>query len=216
MRLPQKHVRPPAEKCGDSCETNVGTAAPGCPVERSSTALPTTSHSLALQLNPAPRGPAHDPPPVRNCDGSAAARGPRPESVRLAHAKVAASAPIASTDTRPLAPPVAGPTERVTLFVAHDDNGSCAPSPPRFPCPPDASSAPKNSSAPCSPSISTKPRRTFSATAPKSAASFWSIPGSPSSISTPPSPTLIAPASSSRSSPSPRSSTPSPPTRPTF
>src|SRR5579862_1952547 len=37
---------------------------------------------------------------------------------------VAVSTPVASTDTRPLAPPVAGPTERVTLFVAHDDNGS--------------------------------------------------------------------------------------------
>jgi Sporulation and spore germination len=37
---------------------------------------------------------------------------------------VAVSAPVASTDSRPLAPPVAGPTERVTLFVAHDDNGS--------------------------------------------------------------------------------------------
>jgi len=37
--------------------------------------------------------------------------------------KTAASAPVSSTDTRPLAPPVAGPTERVTLFVAHDDGG---------------------------------------------------------------------------------------------
>jgi hypothetical protein len=37
---------------------------------------------------------------------------------------VAVSAPIASPDTRPLAPPVAGPTERVTLFVAHDNDGT--------------------------------------------------------------------------------------------
>ncbi len=37
---------------------------------------------------------------------------------------VAISTPVASTDTRPLAPPVAGPTERVTLFVAHDDSGT--------------------------------------------------------------------------------------------
>ena len=37
---------------------------------------------------------------------------------------VAVSTPVASSDTRPLAPPIAGPTERVTLFVAHDDNGS--------------------------------------------------------------------------------------------
>jgi len=36
---------------------------------------------------------------------------------------VAVSTPAASTDTRPLAPPVAGPTERVTLFVAHDNEG---------------------------------------------------------------------------------------------
>jgi hypothetical protein len=38
--------------------------------------------------------------------------------------RTAVSAPVASTDTRPLAPPVAGPTERVTLYVAHDDDGS--------------------------------------------------------------------------------------------
>lgn len=32
--------------------------------------------------------------------------------------------PVATKDTRPLAPPVAGPTEQVTLFVAHDEDGS--------------------------------------------------------------------------------------------
>lgn len=37
---------------------------------------------------------------------------------------VAKSTPVVSTDTRPLVPPVAGPTERVTLFVAHDSDGS--------------------------------------------------------------------------------------------
>jgi hypothetical protein len=37
--------------------------------------------------------------------------------------KTVTATPVASTDTRPLAPPVAGPTERVTLFVAHDDDG---------------------------------------------------------------------------------------------
>jgi hypothetical protein len=37
---------------------------------------------------------------------------------------VEVSTPVTSTDTRPLAPPVAGPTERVTLFVAHDDTGN--------------------------------------------------------------------------------------------
>ncbi len=35
----------------------------------------------------------------------------------------AAAAPIASSDTRPVVPPAAGPTERVTLFVAYDDVG---------------------------------------------------------------------------------------------
>jgi hypothetical protein len=35
-----------------------------------------------------------------------------------------AATPVASTDTRPLGPPIAGPTERVTLYVAHDDDGS--------------------------------------------------------------------------------------------
>jgi hypothetical protein len=38
--------------------------------------------------------------------------------------KTVTSTPAVSTDTRPLAPPVAGPTEQVTLFVAHDDDGS--------------------------------------------------------------------------------------------
>ena len=37
---------------------------------------------------------------------------------------VAVATPVTSTDTRPLAPPVAGPTERVTLFVAQDDTGT--------------------------------------------------------------------------------------------
>jgi len=35
-----------------------------------------------------------------------------------------AATPVASTDTRPLGPPIAGPTERVTLYVAHDDDGT--------------------------------------------------------------------------------------------
>jgi hypothetical protein len=35
----------------------------------------------------------------------------------------AAATPIASLDTRPVVAPVAGPTERVTLFVAYDDVG---------------------------------------------------------------------------------------------
>jgi hypothetical protein len=35
----------------------------------------------------------------------------------------AAVGPVTSGDTRPVVPPVAGPTERVTLFVAYDDIG---------------------------------------------------------------------------------------------
>jgi hypothetical protein len=38
--------------------------------------------------------------------------------------RTAAATPVVAVDTRPLAPPIAGPTERVTLFVAHDDEGS--------------------------------------------------------------------------------------------
>src|ERR1700688_410489 len=49
--------------------------------------------------------------------------------------KTAASTPIPSTDTRPLAPPVAGPTERVILFVAHDEDGSLRPEAAQIPLP---------------------------------------------------------------------------------
>jgi Sporulation and spore germination len=35
----------------------------------------------------------------------------------------AAQVPAAVADTRPVAPPVSGPTERVTLYVAYDDPG---------------------------------------------------------------------------------------------
>ncbi len=38
--------------------------------------------------------------------------------------KAAAPSPVAAVDTRPLAPPIAGPTERVALFVAHDEDGT--------------------------------------------------------------------------------------------
>ncbi len=47
----------------------------------------------------------------------------------------AASTPVASTDARSLAPPVAGPTERVTLFVAHDDDGSLRAQSAQIPLP---------------------------------------------------------------------------------
>jgi len=38
--------------------------------------------------------------------------------------KSVAATPSGANDTRPLAPPVAGPTEQVVLFVAHDEDGS--------------------------------------------------------------------------------------------
>jgi hypothetical protein len=38
--------------------------------------------------------------------------------------KTAVAPPAAVVDTRPLAPPVAGPSERVVLFIAHDDDGT--------------------------------------------------------------------------------------------
>ncbi len=46
---------------------------------------------------------------------------------------VAVATPVAAADTRPLAPPVAGPTERVTLFVAHDDTGGLRPEAAQIP-----------------------------------------------------------------------------------
>jgi hypothetical protein len=38
--------------------------------------------------------------------------------------RVAKAAPVTPVDNRLLAPPIAGPTERVLLFVAHDDDGT--------------------------------------------------------------------------------------------
>jgi spore germination protein GerM len=49
--------------------------------------------------------------------------------------KTAVSTPIAPIDTRPLAPPVAGPTEQVTLFVAHDEDGSLRAESAQIPLP---------------------------------------------------------------------------------
>jgi hypothetical protein len=42
--------------------------------------------------------------------------------------------PAAATN-RPVAPPVSGPTEQVTLFVAYDDSGTLRPTPARIPLP---------------------------------------------------------------------------------
>jgi hypothetical protein len=47
----------------------------------------------------------------------------------------AAATPILSTDTRPVVPPVAGPTEQVTLFVAYDDLGVLHAQPAHIPLP---------------------------------------------------------------------------------
>jgi spore germination protein GerM len=45
------------------------------------------------------------------------------------------SVPGGTSDTRPLAPPVAGPTEAVTLFVAHDEDGSLRAQAAKIPLP---------------------------------------------------------------------------------
>jgi hypothetical protein len=47
----------------------------------------------------------------------------------------AAATPVASVDTRPVIPPVAGNTERVTLFVAYDDIGVLRPQSAQIPLP---------------------------------------------------------------------------------
>jgi len=49
--------------------------------------------------------------------------------------KSVAATPVAAEDSRPLAPPVAGPTEPVTLFVAQDDDGSLRPRAAQIPMP---------------------------------------------------------------------------------
>jgi spore germination protein GerM len=49
--------------------------------------------------------------------------------------RTAASIPIASTDTRPVAAPVTGATEQVTLFVAHDEDASLRAQSARIPLP---------------------------------------------------------------------------------
>jgi hypothetical protein len=47
----------------------------------------------------------------------------------------AAAGPVASIDTRPVVPPVAGATEVVTLFVAYDDGGVLHAQSARIPLP---------------------------------------------------------------------------------
>jgi spore germination protein GerM len=43
--------------------------------------------------------------------------------------------PVAPVDTRPLAPPVTGPTEKVVLYVAQDDDGTLRAQPAQIPMP---------------------------------------------------------------------------------
>jgi len=49
--------------------------------------------------------------------------------------KSVATTSAVSGDTRPLAPPVAGPTERVTLYVAHDEDGTLRAESAQIPMP---------------------------------------------------------------------------------
>jgi hypothetical protein len=51
------------------------------------------------------------------------------------HIRGRAAAPAFSLDTRPVVPPVAGPTEQVTLFVAYDDVGVLHAQSARIPLP---------------------------------------------------------------------------------
>lgn len=49
--------------------------------------------------------------------------------------KTVTATPAVATDTRPLAPPVAGPTEQVVLFVAHDEDGTLRAESAQIPMP---------------------------------------------------------------------------------
>jgi len=51
------------------------------------------------------------------------------------HMRGRVSGPVFAVDTRPVVPPVAGPTEQVTLFVAYDDIGVLQPQSARIPLP---------------------------------------------------------------------------------
>jgi len=51
------------------------------------------------------------------------------------HMRGRAAGPVASNDTRPVAPPAAGPTEQVVLFVAYDDIGVLRAQSARIPLP---------------------------------------------------------------------------------
>jgi spore germination protein GerM len=49
--------------------------------------------------------------------------------------KTVAATPVAPVDTRPLAPPVTGPTEKVVLYVAQDEDGTLRAQQAQIPMP---------------------------------------------------------------------------------
>jgi hypothetical protein len=49
--------------------------------------------------------------------------------------KTVAATPVSPADTRPLAPPVTGPTEKVVLYVAQDEDGTLRAQPAQIPMP---------------------------------------------------------------------------------
>jgi Sporulation and spore germination len=49
--------------------------------------------------------------------------------------RTATSTRVASIDTRPLAPPLSGPSEQVTLFIAHDNDGTLRAESAKIPMP---------------------------------------------------------------------------------
>ncbi len=49
--------------------------------------------------------------------------------------KTVAATPVTPVDTRPLAPPVTGPTEKVVLYVAQDEDGTLRAQPAQIPMP---------------------------------------------------------------------------------
>jgi Sporulation and spore germination len=49
--------------------------------------------------------------------------------------KTVVATPVSPADTRPLAPPVTGPTEKVVLYVAQDDDGTLRAQPAQIPMP---------------------------------------------------------------------------------
>jgi hypothetical protein len=49
--------------------------------------------------------------------------------------KTVAAVPVAAVDNRLLAPPVVGPTERVLLYIAHDEDGTLRPVSTQIPMP---------------------------------------------------------------------------------